>query len=91
MVGAGGGRLSVFCIFTGRWSVFIFENGRCRCLNQYMVGGRWLMVGGWSAGGGFVLRPSTILAKFESHMRLIKSRNMEHNFDCTYQIIHNIG
>ena len=31
MVGAGGGRLvkwSVFCIFTGRFSVFIFENGR---------------------------------------------------------------
>ena len=33
MAGAGGGQLViwsvvVFCIFTGRWSVFIFENGR---------------------------------------------------------------
>ena len=54
-----GGRLviwSVFCIFTGRWSVFIFENGRC--LNQYrsVVGGSWSVVCGWSVGGGFVLR-----------------------------------
>ena len=39
----------MFCIFTGRWSVFIFENGRWSVLNQYMVAGRWLMVGGlWS-------------------------------------------
>ena len=93
------GRWSVSNVVGCRCFVFLLVGGRFlflrmvggRCLNQYMVGGRWLMVGGWSAGGGFVLRPSTILAKFESHMRLIKSRNMEHNFDCTYQIIHNIG
>ena len=37
----------------------------CQCLNQYMVSGRWLMVGGllsvvggWLVGSGFVLRPS---------------------------------
>ena len=48
MVGAGGGRWSVFCIFADRRSVFIFENG----LNQYLVGCRWLMVcGRWLVGG----------------------------------------
>ena len=39
------GRWSVLCIFTGRWSV---------------AHGRWSVVGGWSVGGGFVLRPLSV-------------------------------
>ena len=43
MVGAG----------SGRWLVFSFLLVGGRCLNQYMVGGRRLMVGGlWSLAGG---------------------------------------
>ena len=46
-------RWSVFCIFTGLWSVFIFENGR------FMVGGSWswsVVCGVWRvAVDGFVL------------------------------------
>ena len=34
----------------GAWSVV---GGRCHC-------GRWSVVGGWSVGGGFVLRPQKV-------------------------------
>ena len=34
----------------GQWSVV---DGRCHC-------GRWSVVGGWSVGGGFVLRPPSL-------------------------------
>ena len=72
MVGAGGvgGRLVIWSVvgcfaFLLVDGLFLFLRMVCsRCLNQYMVGGRWLMVGGlwsvlsgWSVCGGFVLRP----------------------------------
>ena len=52
MVGAGGGRWSCFAFLLvgGRFLFLRMVSGRC--LNQYMVGGRWLMVGGlWLVGG----------------------------------------
>ena len=42
VVGGSFGRWSMVGYFLGKWSV---------------VGGRWSVVGGWSVGGGFVLRP----------------------------------
>ena len=64
MVGAGGCRWSVSNVVGGRCFAFLLVGDRFlflrmvggRCLNQYMVGGRWSVVGGWSVGGGFVLR-----------------------------------
>ena len=43
VVGVPFGRWSVFCIFTVRWPVFIFENG------WWLVAyGQWFVVDGWS-------------------------------------------
>ena len=51
-----GGRLVIRSVVCGWWLVggrFLFlRMVSCWCLNQYMVGGRWLMVGGrWLVGG----------------------------------------
>ena len=60
MVGAGSDQWSVSNVVGGRVlhfcrSVFIFENGWWSVAH-----GRWSVVGGWSVGGGFVLRPEQI-------------------------------
>ena len=60
MVGAGGGWWSVSNVVGGRCFAFLLVSSRFlflrmvggRCLNQYLVGGQWLMVGGlWSVAG----------------------------------------
>ena len=55
-----GGRLVIRSVVCGWWLVggrFLFLRiVSCWCLNQYMVGGRWLMVGGlWSVAGWWVV------------------------------------
>ena len=58
-----GGRWSVV---GGRWSVVVLVGGQCfsqplvsgRWSVVVLVGGRWWMIGGWSVGGAFVLRPT---------------------------------
>ena len=71
VVGAGGGRWSVSNVVGGRCFAFLLVGGRFlflrmvggRCLKEIsiwlVVGGSWSVVcaGGWSVGGGFVLRP----------------------------------
>ena len=63
MVGAGGGRCFAILLVDGRFLFPRTVGGRC--LNEFLVGGRWFMVGGrwsvvcgWSVVGGFVLRCS---------------------------------
>ena len=53
MVDGSFGRWSVIFQVSGQWSVvggaWSVVGGRCHC-------GRWSVLGGWSVGGGFVLR-----------------------------------
>ena len=47
----GGGRCFAFLLVDGQFLFLRMVGGRC--LNQYMVGGRWLMVGDrWLMVGG---------------------------------------
>ena len=56
-----GGQCFAFLLVSGRFLVLGMVGGRC--LNQYMVGGRWHMVGGlWSvAGRWFCTTPSLVV------------------------------
>ena len=53
------GRWSVVFQIGGRWflwSVVGYFLGKWSVVGVTVVGGRWSVVGGWSVGGGFVLR-----------------------------------
>ena len=63
-----------------------------RCLNQYMVDGRWSVahgrwsvVGGWSVGSGFVLRPQII--QLNSHHKILLLR-VNSKLDKNVQFLH---
>ena len=67
--------------FYGRWSisnvVCYLRMVGCRCLNQYMVGSRWSVVGGWLVGGGSVLRPwETTYRQAQIHLFTYLSINL---------------
>ena len=69
MVGAIGGRC-----FTILWSVVgFFIMGGGQCFTQYMVGGRWSVVGGWLVVSIFVLRHGNIVTC---------NRKCEEKFQC---------
>ena len=50
-----GGRFLFLRMVDGRWSVSYSVYGRWSVAH-----GRWSVVGGWSVGGGFVLRPNLL-------------------------------